>query len=393
MHVELPPLLTYAWDWLLERPQDGAWSMFFSEWVALVGAAFLWEVYSSARLFWLPTCLIEGIRAVNLQAPLGADAYAEVLRLLYVVETQDWATVSATNRLAAPSGRGAHYARISRADGGGEWIHYDPVAAEIVSEDVAHDRRRARMAASGVRDAEMAPIIPASGPRERVSPDGAPSVVPPSTASVMDYEEESIRSEPPRLPRSVLALVDSGAHSGGRAVAPASVEEPGRASKVARVGEDASMHSSASSMTRHMGCLDLAKGLLVPSSGESGDPPAPLGAIDTDAAKLAFMNSMLRSSGLLGSVEPKSLEEAMGLLASLKGAPSGPSIGTREISLPQGLLGAPEGGSSQPIEGNSDVPSNEGGPTSEGPKSVGGAPGVPSGVVGSPEGGGDSGKT
>ena len=57
----MPPILTYAWSTLLAKPQGGEWAVFYIEWVAEVTAAWLWELFSTGRLFWLPPTIIDGI--------------------------------------------------------------------------------------------------------------------------------------------------------------------------------------------------------------------------------------------------------------------------------------------------------------------------------------------
>ena len=89
LHVELPPVLTYAWRCLLDRPHDGSWCVFYTEWTAYVAAAVLWETYSSSRLFWLPPRLLAAIRRVDYSAVLGDGAYGKLMRLLGLVEGLD----------------------------------------------------------------------------------------------------------------------------------------------------------------------------------------------------------------------------------------------------------------------------------------------------------------
>ena len=328
LHVELPAVLTYAWTAMVDSPRDGAWCIFYTEWIAQVGSACLWEAYSTCRLFWLPPKVVEGIRKVDLGAIMGNEGYTKLLSLLALMESQPWPSVTPANRLNESSGRREPYVAILRTDGGGHWVYVDPVREEVLEPDEARERREARIAA--LRDSDVAMVAqdnqPAGYTVESVpEPAGNDSSdpfrevpAPPATASVLDYEEESVRLSPmatsaaPRAPsarRGINVALDG---NGGNL-----------RSKIARVAGSGSVResasrSSASTVTRRFGGLDVSQ------------PVGPVAqtAIDTDSAKLAFLTGVLRTSGLLGSAEPSTLDEAMALMANLAGPRNGSSFGS-----------------------------------------------------------------
>ena len=365
LHVELPAVLTYAWTALVDRPSDGAWCIFYTEWIAQVGAACLWEAYSSCRLFWLPPKVVEGIRKVDLGAIMGEAGYAKLLSLLALMEAQPWASVTPANRLPEPSGRREPYVAILRSDAGGHWVYLDPLREEVLEADEAKSRRLARITA--LQDTDVAMVAQESQPDGAVvtsvpEPAGNESsdpfreeARPPATVSVLDYEEESLRLSPMAsvvAPRPLSARRRNEVAPGGN--------KGDHPTKVARVADEGSVResmsrSSASTVTRRFGTLGVdqpaGSGALPPAGpSQPSGTPAQM-AIDTDSAKLAFLTGVLRTSGLLGSAEPSSLDEAMSLMANFAQGRKGSSFGSFSASTansagsPAPLLPKPLGAS------------------------------------------------
>lgn len=385
LHVELPPVLTYAWRHLLDRAHDGLWCVFYTEWSAFVAAAFVWEAYATCRLFWLPSRLLAAIRDVDLSAALGSEALSKARRLVGLVEAQDWASVDSANKLAPEaSGRNASYVTTQRADSGGDWVYLDPEAEVVLPENEARARRTARIASDGSHDVPMPPVasvpvntdevVTAAVGSKRNAPEGEDAES--ACMSVMNYEEESINAPPSEQPVGTVA-------PGGNVI-----------QKVARVANTGSVReadhcsrSSASSVTRHIGQLDLARGLRYSvghtSSGNSGPQATggvpvsapPSASIDTDAGRLEFLNSVLRNTGLIGDKPCSTLQEAMGLMANLgstrgAGDPTSAPVGS-STTLPSGDTVAPPAptATTAPPGGSVDTP-------------VGDSVAAPSGTVG-----------
>ena len=146
LHAELPPVMTYAWSKMLDKPRADAWAVFYSEWVACVAAAWLWEVYDSGRLFWLPPKVIKGIRTLDLSAVFGyVDRYAKAKRLLRIIESVDWAEVPSGQRVREHPRKPGDMAGTLRDDAGGDWVYVHLEAEEAVERDVALAARDARV--------------------------------------------------------------------------------------------------------------------------------------------------------------------------------------------------------------------------------------------------------
>ena len=72
----------------------GLWVVALTEFTALAAAFLLWDVYDNRRLWVLSGCLIRFIRELNLTEVLGGVLnYAEVRKLLDVIDEVDWASV------------------------------------------------------------------------------------------------------------------------------------------------------------------------------------------------------------------------------------------------------------------------------------------------------------
>ena len=98
LQVELPCVLTYFWQRLLSQDSP-VWVMFYTEWVARVAAALLWECYDSSRLFWVPPAIQRAFRAMDLSQVLGSpENYRELLELLEVIEATHWVNIPQDQR-------------------------------------------------------------------------------------------------------------------------------------------------------------------------------------------------------------------------------------------------------------------------------------------------------
>ena len=294
LHVELPSVLTYAWSKLINQPSSGIWSVFYTEWCTNVAIAWLWEIFSSGRLFWLPNAVQSGLKALNLEAVLGsADIQQEATKYLALCISINWKAVHASQRSRPFPVSRSDFARTMREDSGGDWVYVDTETCQVCDEAQALSVRDARWAAA--RESED----PAPSPQENVEMTPADNGDPDGDVSLGEYEEEI--PEPRKARRS-------GAESSSRS-------ESSNISSVAR---------------RAFGQLDLAAGLENDSSdrtGPSGKAVKP--AMTAEQSSLALMGNLLKSHGLASGGDPKSIEDINALLAQLarsqqgKAGPSG----------------------------------------------------------------------
>ena len=114
--------------------------VFYTEWIALVAVAFLWEVYDTFRLFWLPPAVVAGIRSVDLSRVLGApENYEECLELLKVVTSTVWPQVNESNRRRTVPANSRDLCPTLRTDTGGDFIWYNPWDEVQVTRDEVVD--------------------------------------------------------------------------------------------------------------------------------------------------------------------------------------------------------------------------------------------------------------
>ena len=133
---DLPPVLTYAGRHMINNPSSGVWVVFYTEWVAKVAAALLWEAYDNYRIFYLHPVIRESIKTLELGPVLGSPSnYQEVLSFVEVIDQTNWDSVPAmqqqrghTNKLDMSPGK---------SDASGDWVFYDPWHREIITADQA----------------------------------------------------------------------------------------------------------------------------------------------------------------------------------------------------------------------------------------------------------------
>ena len=119
---ELPTVVSYKTSQLMRR-DSGWWVVVYTEHACKTAAYLLMDVYDSLRLWWIPTALIEAIRALDLVEVLGNQANVhELNQLLQVIESTDFTMVDSQNSL--------RYANTGFCPGrtapGGDFIYYDP---------------------------------------------------------------------------------------------------------------------------------------------------------------------------------------------------------------------------------------------------------------------------
>ena len=126
--ADLPPVLTYLGSELIhDYCESGLWVVLYSEWVAKVAAALLWEAYDNLRVWFTPPMLRRFIRDVDLTFVLGsARNYGDVLHLVAVIESTDWGMVPfewmhrGNRPVTQDASPGRHNPRA------GDFIYYDP---------------------------------------------------------------------------------------------------------------------------------------------------------------------------------------------------------------------------------------------------------------------------
>lgn len=92
-HALMPPILAYQTRHLTQVENSPFWAIFYTEWTASVAAAWLWEIYSECRLWYLPPLLIQLIHQIGgkLSVPLGGRAnYEELIKFLGIYKTINW---------------------------------------------------------------------------------------------------------------------------------------------------------------------------------------------------------------------------------------------------------------------------------------------------------------
>ena len=129
---ELPAVLTYASSYLLDHHGSGVWTIVYTEWIARVGAALIWDVYDRFRLWWIPPRVREGLLTLNLDRTYGSRFNAEEVRsLVEVINSTDWDNVP-ISQSARMSNPGNHAPGRTDATAG-DFIYYDPWGQRVVS--------------------------------------------------------------------------------------------------------------------------------------------------------------------------------------------------------------------------------------------------------------------
>ena len=210
--ADLPPVLTYAGSRLIDSPSSGVWAVFYTEWVAKVACALLWECYDSLRLFWVSPQMRHYMKAINLSRVLGSPQnYEDLLSLLEVIEETDWASVPIANRC------GGEGSRIDQSPGkagnSGDYILWSPWTRNTVDADEVADHRRNRdPIPSGHRRGyvyadyrDISGLYPHGADDDYVEeeaegPTEGPSA--PQTSEAMDVDREQDRSVPAGTSRS-----------------------------------------------------------------------------------------------------------------------------------------------------------------------------------------------
>ena len=141
-NVDLPPVLTYCGKHMIRNRASGMWSVFYTEWIARVGAALLWECYDNYRLFWVPPAVRYWIRHINLDVVLGSPGnYAELRHLLDKIDDVNWDAVNVRNQQRGAGQRDR--SPISKSAVSGDYVNYDPWNHEEVSRERAFELRKA----------------------------------------------------------------------------------------------------------------------------------------------------------------------------------------------------------------------------------------------------------
>ena len=322
--VELPPVLTYAWSRLLNNPASGVWPVFYAEWCAIVACAWLWELYDSYRLFWLPDLLLAGIRRLNLDRVLGCPCNGRDLsHLLGIIEDTEWSDVPASQRLRQhPAREGSvDYAVTGRNDAGGDWLLYDPWEREFLP-DSLHRERRAHK-----------PTRPNNHPRGYVfHRDDIPCGETRARERAMDCDENPSPTAASDGSGEGVELEPESAVD--EAVEPESAVDKAAATRGTprprRAGDD-DVSSSASSFARHgLALLDLGAGISANRSG--GSVPSSArddGRVSPPEAEGSTISAILRSAGLISASARVSPSEAIALLRQLQ-----PAGGASNVVVP-----------------------------------------------------------
>ena len=133
---ELPAVLTYASTYLINNPDSGVWAIFFSELVARVGAALIWDCYDRFRLWWIPPRVREGLLTLNLDRVYGSRYNSEEVRsLVRVIGETNWDEVpkAQSARMTNPGNLSPSREHATA----GDYIYYDPWKRETISPEEA----------------------------------------------------------------------------------------------------------------------------------------------------------------------------------------------------------------------------------------------------------------
>ena len=141
-YCELPPVLTYLGSKMINRPDSGFWTIFYTEWVAKLAATFLWVAYDSYELWCLPPAVCEGMKSLSLGSVLGNPHNAEdMLDLLEVVEQTNWEEVPIAQSRRSTM---ANIRSPGRNANSGDFIYFDPWKREVITAEQAQALKRNR---------------------------------------------------------------------------------------------------------------------------------------------------------------------------------------------------------------------------------------------------------
>ena len=140
LRVEMSPCLAYAGCQIMRNLRTSSmWRVLYTEYIAKMAGAWLWEMYDTYRMFHLPTRAVFLMRMLDLSPVLGSTANAEELRaLLDVMQSVDW-----DNPSVVPLGQNArtriepNYAPGRRHSTCGDWVWYNPWERTFITEDDA----------------------------------------------------------------------------------------------------------------------------------------------------------------------------------------------------------------------------------------------------------------
>ena len=345
MLVELPWAVTYLGSRLLNGSVR-AFVVLYTEWSLLVAATFLWEVYDTRRLFWLSPQLRSAIRSLDLSFWLGGpENYAEVRRLLDVIDAINWPEVTPQNRrrTVPPNPK---VSRTERTDEGGDFVWYDPWSRKVITAD-----ERSSVARPRVPEGHPIGFVSASSPPD--APDNPDVDMDPADGEegegIPANSGDNARDEPGRKPISEFRP----AQVSSREKDPFQ-EPPAETPLSPTLGRArGKAPKSTSSLPLPLGsgipALDLAKGVRSLASGSTGAkpvsppvPPSPSSssllardvarmtckesagetaepstAVVTEDAKVLLLQRLFRSAG----TDPKftSLEGAVAQMVSVLG--------------------------------------------------------------------------
>ena len=294
--VELPSVLTYM-EQRLRESSDVAWPIFYTEWTVNCAASLLWEAYSTHRLFWIPPYVRRGIRHLNLTWLLGSKRNAdELLELVALIERIRWPDVNFQNRKRkVPPARDV--SATLRRDGGGDWVWYDP-----------WNRKQLNMQEIMALREQERRHMPINHPTGYVALEADGQLVGAPNKGVSDADLAAKGGLP--------VSMDADSESHGANSADESTERAGTEQL-----ESTAVPSPGDPIPR----LDLGKGLRTLSSDAAASPrgdgasraDAPSGPIDTEDAKVQFLQTILRAAGCSQSVD--SVDDVIAQLATAYG--------------------------------------------------------------------------
>ena len=141
MQVDLPPVLTYRGIELIDDPESGLWTVFYSEWLVKIAVFLLWEVYDQCRLWFLPTRVITDLRNMRIKDELGSEYnVVELKDYLDRIESTDWTQVPVSQALRGATRRVDH--SPGRKADAGDFIYYSPWLDRVITAEEARAESR-----------------------------------------------------------------------------------------------------------------------------------------------------------------------------------------------------------------------------------------------------------
>ena len=373
--VELPWMLTYIGSLLFTANQQ-AWAIFHTEWAAQVAAVWLWELYDTFRMFWLPPTVKANIRRLRLNFVLGSQINEDELR--HFLDHSDqvaWESVDSSLRTRTVPVASNRTATL-REDTGGDFIWFDPWERREMTRQEKELKVRPSMPERHYRGYVYVsnPLVDRlpTPEEERAPPPAATDSNPPSEVPTVSAAPSAPNvPPPPTAGESSVATGDKGPADmevdirGGHEdpfVTPAGSSAAHTARQSAHVGPLSSTSPSPPKTPiptlglcptpQPVGNLDLTQGLrgasLVQSEvGTPGIPGSPTPSsvvrqaltglavrstddgsqmqdiphkVDNDPSRVQFLQAFLRASGV--DDDFSTVEEAMEAVKSLKRAQS-----------------------------------------------------------------------